>query len=200
MSSLKRFLDSLVSFSFTHSYVSEKLEVASVGEYVKKGECLWAFQVALTVKRTCRRPRLDPWVRKIPCWREWVSTPVFLPGEFHGQRSLAGYSPWGHKELDMTEWLTIWLLLSYIYWWECKFMKPPWKTVCRCLKKIKIELPYDTAILLPCIYPKKKKILILKDVCCCLQALPVCPLPIALCQHGCSLCVLPPSCLLLSLS
>ena len=67
MSSLKRFLDSLVSFSFTHSYVSEKLEVASVGEYVKKGECLWAFQVALTVKRTCRRPRLDPWVRKIPC-------------------------------------------------------------------------------------------------------------------------------------
>ena len=32
-------------------------------------------------------------------------TPVFLPGEFHGQRSLAGYSPWGHKELDMTEQL-----------------------------------------------------------------------------------------------
>ena len=30
-------------------------------------------------------------------------TPVFLPGEFHGQRSLAGYSPWGHKELDVTE-------------------------------------------------------------------------------------------------
>ena len=32
-----------------------------------------------------------------------ATTPVFLPGEFHGQRSLAGYSPWGHKELDMTE-------------------------------------------------------------------------------------------------
>ena len=30
-------------------------------------------------------------------------TPVFLPGKFHGQRSLAGYSPWGHKESDMTE-------------------------------------------------------------------------------------------------
>ena len=34
---------------------------------------------------------------------EWQPTPVFLPGEFHGQRSLAGYSPWGHKESDMTE-------------------------------------------------------------------------------------------------
>ena len=37
----------------------------------------------------------------------WPShTPVFLPGESHGQRSLAGYSLWGHKELDVTEWLT----------------------------------------------------------------------------------------------
>ena len=35
--------------------------------------------------------------------REWQPTPVFLPGEFHGQRSLAGYSPQGHKESDMTE-------------------------------------------------------------------------------------------------
>ena len=38
--------------------------------------------------------------------RKWQSTPVFLPGEFHGQRSLASYSPWGRKESDMTEWLT----------------------------------------------------------------------------------------------
>ena len=37
-------------------------------------------------------------------------TPIFLPGEFYGQKSLAGYSPWCHKESDMTEWLT--LLLS----------------------------------------------------------------------------------------
>ena len=34
---------------------------------------------------------------------EWQSTPVSLPGEFHAQRSLMGYSPWGHKELDTTE-------------------------------------------------------------------------------------------------
>ena len=38
----------------------------------------------------CRRPRFDPWVRKIPWRREWQPTPVFFPGEFHGQRSLVG--------------------------------------------------------------------------------------------------------------
>ena len=48
----------------------------------------------------------DPWVGKIPWTREWQPTPVFLPGEFHRQRRLAGYSPWGHKELDTSEWLT----------------------------------------------------------------------------------------------
>ena len=42
-----------------------------------------------------------------PCllWCKWQPTPVFLPGESHGQRSLASCSPWGCKELDMTEWL-----------------------------------------------------------------------------------------------
>ena len=44
----------------------------------------------------------------LPPWRrEWQSTPVFLPGEFHGQRSLMGYSPWGHKDSDTTEQLTL---------------------------------------------------------------------------------------------
>ena len=38
--------------------------------------------------------------------RKWQPTPAFLPGESHGQRSLAGYGPWGRKELDMTEQLT----------------------------------------------------------------------------------------------
>ena len=45
----------------------------------------------------------SPWVGKIHCGREWLPTPLFLPGEFHGQRTLAGYSPWGCKELDMTK-------------------------------------------------------------------------------------------------
>ena len=48
----------------------------------------------------------DHWVRKIPWRREWQPTPVFLPGELHGQRRLVGYSPWGSKELDTTERLT----------------------------------------------------------------------------------------------
>ena len=43
----------------------------------------------------CQRPGLDPWVRKIPWRRTWHPTPVLLPGESHGQRSLASYSPWG---------------------------------------------------------------------------------------------------------
>ena len=42
-----------------------------------------------------------------PGERKWLPTPVFLPGESHGLRSLGGYSPWGHKESDMTEQLTL---------------------------------------------------------------------------------------------
>ena len=45
----------------------------------------------------------DPSVGKVPWRRECQPMPVFLPGESHEQRSLAGYSPWGHKDLDMTE-------------------------------------------------------------------------------------------------
>ena len=43
----------------------------------------------------CRRRRLDSWVGRIPWRRKWQPTPIFLPGKSHGQRSLAGYSPWG---------------------------------------------------------------------------------------------------------
>ena len=50
-----------------------------------------------------RDMRIDPWVRKIPWRRAWQPTLVLLPGELHGQRSLAGYSPCGCKELDMAE-------------------------------------------------------------------------------------------------
>ena len=45
----------------------------------------------------------NPWVRKIPWRTARQPTPVFLPGESHGQKSLMGYSPWGHKESDTTE-------------------------------------------------------------------------------------------------
>ena len=57
---------------------------------------------------TCQCRRLKKYgfhllVWKIPWRREWQSTPVFLPGKSHGQRHLAGYSWWGHKELDTAE-------------------------------------------------------------------------------------------------
>ena len=53
--------------------------------------------------RRHKRGRFNPWVRKIPWRRAWQPTPVFLPGESHGWRSLVGYSPWGRKESDRTE-------------------------------------------------------------------------------------------------
>ena len=54
----------------------------------------------------CRRHKrceFDPWMAKIPWRRQWLPTQVFLSEEFYGQRILAGYSPWGGKELDLTE-------------------------------------------------------------------------------------------------
>ena len=55
----------------------------------------------------CRSPGFNHRVGKILWRREWVPIPVYFPEELHGQRSLAGYSPWGHKESDMTEQLTL---------------------------------------------------------------------------------------------
>ena len=75
--------------------------------------------VALTIKNasTC-----SPWVRKIP-WRvEWVSTPVFLPGEFRGRRSLGSM---GWQRVRHDEWLTlsvyirIQLIYPFTIWWTC---------------------------------------------------------------------------------
>ena len=53
--------------------------------------------------RKCKRCGFDPCFGKIPRRRAWQPTPVFFPGESHGQKSLVGYSPWGRKELDTTE-------------------------------------------------------------------------------------------------
>ena len=55
---------------------------------------------------TCqyRRQGFDPWVGKIPWRRKWQPSPVFLPGKYHGRRSLMGYSPWGCKEWDRAEY------------------------------------------------------------------------------------------------
>ena len=79
-----------------------------------------------------RRPRFDPWVGKIPWRRKWQSTSVFLPRKSHGQRSLAGYSPWSHKRVrddwatkeQYTRWLShhsrgnCWFLLIEMVAWS----------------------------------------------------------------------------------
>ena len=69
-----------------------------------------------------RRPGFHPWVRKVPWRREWRPPPVFLPGEFQGQRSLASYSPWSCRELDTTEQFT--LVISAL----CINISALWKT------------------------------------------------------------------------
>ena len=64
----------------------------------KESACQW---------RRHKRHRFNPWVRKIPWNRKWQPTPVFFPGKFHRQRSLVSYSPWGCKESDTAEWLSM---------------------------------------------------------------------------------------------
>ena len=54
----------------------------------------------------CSRAGFDPWVEKIPWRRAWQHTPVFLPGKSPWTEEPGGYSPWGCKELGMTEWRT----------------------------------------------------------------------------------------------
>ena len=93
---------------------------------------MWGFPGGASVKEPIcqyRRPKrrgFDPWLGKIPWWRTWQPTPVLLPGESHGQRSLAGYSPWGCAESDKTEaththtpcclwtWYLLFLVLSNV--------------------------------------------------------------------------------------
>ena len=68
--------------------------------------------------RRCKRSGFNPWVRKIAWRRAWQPTPVFLPGESHGERSLAGYSPRGHKESDTTARLSTHARMMY-QWEQC---------------------------------------------------------------------------------
>ena len=80
----------------------------NIREHVLQGDYLLT-QVVLVVKESscqwkrCKRHPFDPWVGKIPWRKKWQPTPVFLPGKSHGQKRLAGCSPWGCKESDTTE-------------------------------------------------------------------------------------------------
>ena len=80
----------------------------------------WLKQERIWLK--CRKCGFDSWFRKIPWIREWLPTVVFSPGEFYGQRSLVGYSPWAYKELDKTEQLTL-----LLFHFQCDLSPYTWK-------------------------------------------------------------------------
>ena len=92
---------------------------------IKKDICTSVFIVDLfTITRTWKQPKypsMDEWIKKmwyIHTWRKkWQHTPVFLPGKFHRQMNLVGYSPWGCKELAPTEHISTYtyngILLSH---------------------------------------------------------------------------------------
>ena len=69
----------------------------------------WAGELVGSASQCWRHKRhgFDPWVRKIPWRKAWHPTPVFLPGESHGQRSLAGCSPWGREESERLKQLSM---------------------------------------------------------------------------------------------
>ena len=90
----------------------------------------WLRQLRILLP--CRSPEFDLWIGKIPWRRKWRPLPVFLPGKFHGQRRLAGYTSWGRKESDMTEQLSTHpgiistaFIYLFIYW--------PFQAACRIL-------------------------------------------------------------------
>ena len=79
--------------NFVFNFV--KLIVTSIKKIYIYGKTWLSGKESACQCRRCKRRRFDPWVGKIPQRRKWQSTPVFLPGESHGQRSLVGHSPWG---------------------------------------------------------------------------------------------------------
>ena len=104
------------------------LKLEQILEGLREVIIFLASPVAQIVKNLHAMQEMQVWSlgQENPCRREWQSTPLFLTGEFHGQRSLAGYSSWGHKESDTTEQLTLSLfhydetsspkILTYLLW------------------------------------------------------------------------------------
>ena len=95
----------LQPFSMSLEYMGGPVKPGSIPlDNSKSYRNRWASQVVQGVRihLQCRRRMFDPWARK-NLWRMKQRTPVFMPGESLGQRSLVGYSPWGRKDSDVTE-------------------------------------------------------------------------------------------------
>ena len=94
--SISLFYSDILNFGVTQYHHQNYLGVFIKHVGLPKGLRQWKICLR------CRRPGFDPWVGKTPWRRKWQSTPVFLPRESHGQRSLVGYSPWGCKERGLS--------------------------------------------------------------------------------------------------
>ena len=92
-------------------------QVRSLGQEEPLEKEWWLRRLSICLQ--CRRPGFDLWVGNFPWRRKWQPTPVLLPGKSHGRRSLVGYSPWGCKELDMTEQLHFISLLLHPLQYSC---------------------------------------------------------------------------------
>ena len=98
-------------YKFLFLLHQNKIKQSAFGDWIKKWVNKWSWLLGdfpggsdgKSICLQCGRPGFDPWVEKISWRRRWQPTPVFLPGRSHGQRSLAGNSPRGRKESDMTE-------------------------------------------------------------------------------------------------
>ena len=95
------------------------LILLGLSEYIRLNKVPLSKRVTGIIDSYTSYTRFSPWFRKIPWTREWQPTPLVLPGEFLGQRSLVGYSPWGCKELDTTERLS--------HFFQSLFSLPPGK-------------------------------------------------------------------------
>ena len=106
---LKRLSSKLLTVEIKIRSRSQRFQGQNKKDLRKNVLTYWASQMELVVKipacqcRRRKRCRFNSWVRKIPWSRKWQPTPVFLPGESHGQQSLEGYSPQGGRESDTTE-------------------------------------------------------------------------------------------------
>ena len=90
------------SWGGKESDTTEWLNWTELNWTIKQGLMVTSGSEVKESARHYRRCELHPWVRKIPWRRKWQPIAIFLPGKSHGQRSLVGYNPWSHEELNMT--------------------------------------------------------------------------------------------------
>ena len=105
-------LQSMGSKRVRHDWVTDTSEHMLFRAIGLDWKCFPGDSDGKSICLQCGRPRFNPWVRKIPWRRKWQPTSELLPEKSHGWRSLVGYSPWGHKELDMTKPLHFSFFLS----------------------------------------------------------------------------------------